>query len=147
MSGKAIVTEFVMAIKLNLHPDRRMLRQFGLLCFAVFGAYGLWRWLDGTAPRVAVGLLAAAATGGLLGTLRPQWLRPVFVGWMILAFPVGWLVSHLLLGALYFAVFTPLGVLLRLLGKDALGLRRSTAASYWQKKPQQTDLRRYLRQY
>jgi hypothetical protein len=93
------------------------------------------------------GLIVGAATGGLLGTLRPQWLRPVFVGWMILAFPVGWLVSHLLLGALYFAVFTPLGLLLRLLGKDALGLRRSTAASYWQKKPQQTDLRRYLRQY
>ena len=136
-----------MVVGLNLHPDRRMLRQFGLLCFAVFGAYGLWLWLDGAASPLAVGLLGTALTAGLLGMLRPQSLRPVFAGWMILAFPVGWLMSHLLLAALYYGVFTPLGLLLRLLGKDSLGLQRSIAASYWQEKPQQADLRRYLRQY
>jgi len=113
----------------------------------VLGGYGLWLWLDGAASPLAVGLLGTALTAGLLGMLRPQWLRPVFVGWMILAFPVGWLMSHLLLAALYYGVFTPLGLLLRLLGKDSLGLQRSTAASYWQEKPQQADLRRYLRQY
>lgn len=136
-----------MAIQLNLNPDRRMLRQFGLLCFALFGGYGLWLWFGGATPRLAIGLLVAAAAGGLLGTCRPQWLRPVFVGWMLLAFPIGWVVSHLLLGALYFGVFTPLGLLLRLAGKDSLRLRRSDSVSLWQEKPQQADLRRYLRQY
>lgn len=136
-----------MAIKLNLNPDPRMLRQFGLLCCAVFGGYGLWLSIGGTAPRAAAGLLTGAAIGGLLGMFSPELLKPVFVGWMILAFPIGWVVSHLLLASLYFGVFTPLGLLLSLLGKDSLGLRRSTAASYWQEKPQQMDLRRYLRQY
>jgi hypothetical protein len=85
--------------------------------------------------------------GGFLGLLRPSLLRPVFVGWMVLAFPIGWLVSHLLLGLLFFGVFTPVGLLLRTLGKDSLRLQRGNAASSWQDRTQETDLKRYLRQY
>ena len=96
---------------------------------------------------LAVCLISVAIAGGLLGCVRPQWLRPVFVGWMILDFPIGWLVSHVLLAVLFFGVFAPVGILLRLSGKDSLRLRRPNADSFWQDKPVVTDLRRYLRQY
>jgi hypothetical protein len=91
---------------------------------------------------VAVGL-----TAGLLGTLHPEFLRPVFVGWMILVFPIGWTISHLLLGLLFFGVFTPVGLLLRTFGKDSLRLQRGAASSLWQDRAQESDLKRYLRQY
>ena len=136
-----------MVLAINSKPDVRVLRQFGFLCCVVFGAYGIWRASRGDADVLSLGLLAGAIAGGLLGWVRPQWLRPVFVGWMILVFPIGWLVSHLLLAVLFYGVFTPLGFLLRWSGKDPLRLRRPVVDSFWQDKPVVTDLRRYFRQY
>lgn len=136
-----------MAIGLNLRPDNRMLRQFGGLCALVFGGAGLWSAATTGFEARAVILLAVGIGGGFLGLLRPSLLRPVFVGWMMLAFPIGWLVSHLLLGLLFFGVFTPVGLLLRTLGKDSLRLQRGNATSSWQDRTQETDLKRYLRQY
>lgn len=137
-----------MAVTLNLNPDRRMLRQFGLLCAAVFGGLGIWQGNAAGLNWSTGAMLVLAVLGGLLGWLRPLWLRPVFVGWMILAFPIGWTVSHLLLGGLYFGVFTPLGFLLRILGKDSLRLQPpGLSGSCWQDRSQETDLKRYLRQY
>ncbi|MFM7833168.1 MAG: SxtJ family membrane protein, partial [Planctomycetaceae bacterium] len=56
----------------------------------------------------------------LLAIWRPSFLRVLYVGWSLAAFPVGWLMSHLLLFAMYFGVFWPTGCLLRLLGWDPL---------------------------
>jgi hypothetical protein len=136
-----------MVIGLNLQPDNRMLRQFGGLCALVFGGAGLWSAATTGFGARAVILLAVGMGGGFLGLLRPSLLRPVFVGWMVLAFPIGWLVSHLLLGLLFFGVFTPVGLLLRTLGKDSLRLQRGNATSSWQDRTQETDLKRYFRQY
>jgi hypothetical protein len=136
-----------MVIGLNLQPDNRMLRQFGGLCALVFGGAGLWSAATTGFGARAVILLAVGMGGGFLGLLRPSLLRPVFVGWMVLAFPIGWLVSHLLLGLLFFGVFTPVGLLLRTFGKDSLRLQRGAASSLWQDRAQESDLRRYLRQY
>jgi Saxitoxin biosynthesis operon protein SxtJ len=75
-------------------------------------------------------------------------VRPVFVGWMIAAFPIGWLVSKVLTAALFFTVFTPIALIFRLLGRDALMLRRDPdRPTYWTPKPPTTDPRRYLREF
>jgi hypothetical protein len=136
-----------MAIKLNLNPDQRLLRQFGFLCFLLFGLYGSWRLANEPPSVPTFFLLGAATVGGTLGWFRPQWLRPIFVGWIVLTFPIGWTISNLLLFLLFFGVFTPMGLILRLLGKDPLNLTKPQRSSYWQDKSQQCDLSRYLRQY
>lgn len=74
-----------MAIQLNLNPDRRMLRQFGVLCFAVFGGYGLWLWFGGGnttgGDRISRGrcrrwcighMQASVAASGLRGLDAPR---------------------------------------------------------------------------
>jgi hypothetical protein len=129
------------------HPPARTLRQFGWLCAIVFGGWGAKLVVTAEASSAGWGLVAVGLTAGLLGTLYPEILRPVFVGWMILVFPIGWAVSHLLLGLLFFGVFTPVGLLLRTFGKDSLRLQRGAASSLWQDRAQESDLRRYLRQY
>ena len=132
---------------LQWNPPAHTLRQFGWLCALVFGGWGVKLLVMAGGSSFSWSLVAAGLTAGLLGTLHPKFLRPVFVGWMILVFPIGWTVSHLLLGLLFFGVFTPVGVLLRISGKDSLRLQRNRPVSWWQDRSSETDLKRYLRQY
>ncbi len=65
----------------------------------------------------------------------------------MVTYPIGWLVSRLLLGVLFYGMFTPLGLLFRLLGRDALARRaRPDASSYWITKEGPNDARSYFRQ-
>jgi hypothetical protein len=67
---------------------------------------------------------------------------------MVLAFPIGWAVSLLTLGLVYYGLFTPLGLAFRLVGRDALGLRpRPGATTHWAPRPAVADVRRYFRQF
>jgi hypothetical protein len=64
------------------------------------------------------------------------------------AFPLGWLVSQLVLAILFYGVFTPLALVFRLIGRDALALKKpSGEATFWRPKPTPSDPRRYFRQY
>ena len=54
---------------------------------------------------------------------------------MIAAFPIGWTVSKIVLGAVFLLVFTPVALVFRLTGRDALQLRRGSGRSYWTGKP------------
>ena len=66
---------------------------------------------------------------------------------MILTYPIGWLVTRILLVLLFHGMFTPLALLFRLIGRDALTRRRRPdRPSYWIPKPGATDVRRYFRQ-
>jgi hypothetical protein len=129
------------------NPSEQVLRQFGILCLLFFGAFGIWQYLYHHREALGIGLVSLGLLGGIIGLLKPSWLKAVFVGWMIVAFPIGWLISKLLLILLFFGVFTPIGLLLRMRGYDPLQLRKPKADSYWIKRQSQQDQRRYLRQY
>ena len=89
-----------------------------------------------------------ALLGGTLALVRPMWLRPVFVAAMIVTFPIGWVVSHVLLTIMFYVVFTPLGLVFRFLGRDPLLLRRSVAPrTYWLPKATAVDVHSYFNQY
>ena len=85
---------------------------------------------------------------GVPGLWRPRSVRRVFVGSMVLTFPAGWVVSRLLLAGLFHAVFTPLGLLFRLSGRDVLCLgRRQGMDTYWVPKPAAAHVGRYFRPF
>ena len=98
-------------------------------------------WLSGRSSargRLGIGLAIAglALTIGLAGLARPQCVRLIYVGWMILAFPIGWTVSQIILAAIFLGLFTPISLVFRLLGRDALHrVRQSGLDSYWLPKP------------
>ena len=92
-------------------------------------------------------ILLAIGVGGL-GLVSPQRLRPVFVGWMILVYPLNYVLSHLVLGLVLYGLFTPLAILFRLLGRDVLQRRfRPEEKSYWATKSKVTEPRSYFRQF
>ena len=98
---------------------RKELRQFGLLVGAVFTVIGLWPLVFRGEPL----RLWALGIGGLLiafGGILPQVLRPVHKGWMWIGHILGWINTRILLGIVFYAMVTPIGVVFRLMGKDTM---------------------------
>lgn len=133
---------------IQFDPPRKVLRQFAGLWVLFFGGLALWE-VFGRDRTILGGLFALlAVTIGPVGLIRPSWIRFIYVGWMILAFPIGWAVSQIILLAMFFGLFTPIGLISRLLGRDLLHrARRTELESYWEPKPVPTDLRRYFKQF
>lgn len=134
-------------MEINWNPSRKELRQFGFLCLVFFGGLAALRYhRAGLTTGVEV-LAAAAAIGGILGAVAPQLLKWVFVGWIVAVFPIGWTVSHVLLGAIFFFVLTPIGLLVRAFGHDPMNrtLDRN-AKTYWTTH-EQAPVGRYFRQF
>jgi hypothetical protein len=128
-------------------PPARTLRQFAGLWIGCFGGLAGWHALQGH-PTWAPSLAALAVTVGPLGLMRPRLVRPIFVAWMVVTFPIGWAVSRLALAFLFYGVFTPLGLWFRLSGRDLLGLRhRPERTTYWTLKPAVHDVHRYYRPF
>jgi hypothetical protein len=128
-------------------PSDKMLRQFSGLCILFFGAIAARQEFHHHHRTAAVIFGLLAITLGPLGLVAPRAVKPIFVGWMALAYPIGWLVSRIVLGALYYLLFTPVAFIFRLNGRDALRLKPApAAASYWQTKPRALDKAQYFRQ-
>jgi hypothetical protein len=132
------------------HPSTRLLRQFGGLCSGICLVMASAAALSvaGTAvvPARMWSWLTAGLGVGLVTLLRPTALRPVFVGWLILAFPIGWIVGRLALATIFFGLFTAVGLLFRMTGRDPLG-RSRRADTYWTARDHSTTPADYLRQY
>jgi hypothetical protein len=128
-------------------PPEKMLRQFAGLWLVVFGGLALWRYWHGQTGTWTDVLAVMAVVVGVSGLVRPALVRPIYSGWMIAAFPIGWTISHIALGLVFYVVFTFVGLIFRLMGRDALHLRRGAGTSYWTEKPEGRSGDEYLRQY
>ena len=133
---------------IQFDPPRTTLRQFAGLWLVFFGGLALWQALVRGRPGLAVILGILAVTIGPLGLTRPQWVRLIYVGWMVLAFPIGWTISQIILAVMFFGLFAPIALVFRLLGRDPLDrTRRPDRESYWAPKPASADLSRYFKQF
>jgi hypothetical protein len=123
-----------------------VLRQFAALSLLVFGGMAYWQRLHGRSTLALI-FVALAVLIGPLGLVKPQAIRFVFVGITTIAFPLGWLISHMVLALLFFAVFTPVALLFKLIGRDALARHeRPEVPTYWVAQPAVKDVRSYFRQ-
>jgi saxitoxin biosynthesis operon SxtJ-like protein len=118
-----------LATRVPARLSARAGRLFGLqvgAAFLVLGAVASWRGH----PRSAVVL---GALGGALvvgGLLVPDRMDPIYRGWMRLAAAISKVTTPVVMGALYFLVLTPTGLLLRAFGHRALAPTRG-ASSAW----------------
>lgn len=105
-------------------------RQFGGLFTFVFAAVALY--CAGRAAWVGVGLAGVVAVGfAALALVAPERLLPLNRAWFKLGILLGRIVNPLVMALLFFGLFTPLALLLRLFGRDALRLKRGGAVSHW----------------
>jgi hypothetical protein len=128
-------------------PPRSTLRWFGVFGAALLAGAGCWQLFVRERPVAGAILLGAALVAGTVGLVLPMMLRPIFVGWMVLVHPLNWLISHLILGVIYYCIFTPVAVFFKLTRRDALARRfQPQQDSYWTDKHGGADLRSYFRQ-
>ena len=106
--------------------------------------WGRWQ-----APwRAAVAIWTIAIVGSAFGLAWPRGIKPIYVGWMVAAFPIGWTISQVLLALVYFVVFTAFGLVSRALGRDPLGRKLDRDAStYWVRRGQPAGIERYFKQF
>ena len=134
-------------IAVQWNPSTKQLRQFAGIWFQAFcGLVGYsighktGHWSEVKIGWILAGLLSV---GGLF---LPALIRPIFVGLILLTFPIGWVVSHLLLGLIFYGVVTPIGLILRMSGHDPLQLKKPSGNSVWKTSVGKTDATRYLHQ-
>jgi ABC-type uncharacterized transport system permease subunit len=135
-------------IEINRNPSRRDLLVFGLLLPTFFAGIGLLVWRRTGALTPAAALWAVGGTLSAIFALWPASRRVIYIGWMTAVYPIGWTVSHLLLGIVYFLVMTPIGLTMRVLGRDPMARRFDrSASSYWVHRDTADRVNRYLRQF
>ncbi len=133
---------------IQFRPDNTFLRQFGFLCCGMFAFLAIWQALFSGNALLAILFGVFAGVVGIVSVFAPSLLRHVYVSWMVIVFPIGWTVSRIMLGLLFFGVLTPVALFFRLIGRDALHRKQEPEQeTYWTTRDQTNDVKRYFRQY
>jgi hypothetical protein len=105
-------------------------KSFGILFFIVFAIIGLYPLLSFNFVRVWA--LVIALIFLYLGLTKPSVLKPLNTGWIKLGEILGKIIAPIVMLLVFFIVITPIGLMLRLFGKDILGLKFSEKVkTYW----------------
>ena len=135
-------------IRIEHNPSRKQLALFGLLWLVFFSFWGAAAWRDSGKNWLALLLWSIALVIPVAGIIRSEVLRAVFVLASYITFPIGWILSSVVLAVLYCPVLTPIGVLLRLTGYDPMKRRFDrTAKTYWLARNADTETERYFKQF
>lgn len=114
----------------NIKSGKSELRKFGITIGIVLGLLGgllLWREKDNYTY-----FLLLSTVFIFLGLVLPILLKPIQKAWMTFAVILGWFMTRLILSILFYVVFTSIGLILRLFGKQFLDLKMDNSKkSYW----------------
>ncbi len=128
-------------------PSIHVLRQFAaawLVFFLLLAANQIWRRGHIPAGRA----LAVVALIGIIGLIKPNALRWLYVAASVVAFPIGWVVSQIMLAVLFYVVVTPMGFFWRGRGRDVLQLRpKKQQSTFWITRDTEPPPERYLKQF
>jgi hypothetical protein len=128
-------------------PTARVLRQFAgawLIFFLVLAANQIWRRGHSSAGIA----LAIVALIGIVGLVKPNLMRWLFIAASAAAFPIGWVVSHVALLIMFYGVVTPMAFFFRMRRRDTLQLRaKAEQASFWIDREEEPKPERYLKQF
>jgi hypothetical protein len=112
-------------------------RKFGFFFTVVFVAAGLY-FLYGQSISASYALFGLAALFSVVTLIKSELLLPLNKLWMRLGLLLGMVVSPIVLGIIFFALFTPTSLLMRLFGRDELRLKLKSRHSYWKHKETST---------
>ena len=144
-------------VEINFNPDTKTLRQFGVIALVGFGILAALAYYEklifsfglGDARMPVVTTFVALGSIALLFSLVfPRANRILYVGLTLLAFPIGFVLSYVIMGVLYFLIIGPIAIVMRLLGRDSMHRAYDpTAPSYWSAARPPRDKESYFHQY
>lgn len=130
----------------DFYPTHKQLRQFAVAALFGFALIGYMFFYHGA---ITTGFKVCAGLGMVifaLGMIAPESIRIVYALLILITLPIGWLISNILLRVIFYLVFTPIGMVFKLTGRDPLRLQKPSAGSYWLEHPERTDPKSYFRQ-
>jgi hypothetical protein len=134
--------------ELPLKPSAKALRQFAGAWLVFFSLWGLQQWFGKSRAELGQVLCIIAVVIGVLGLIKPPAVRWLFVTWMMLAFPIGWVISQIALLILFYGMITPVALFFRLRGRDLLSRKPAPErGTFWVDKSNPSDTRGYFNQY
>ena len=107
-------------------------RNFGIVFFLVFLLISLYPLINGGDLRLWSFVISFIFL--ILGILNSKILTPLNKLWFKFGIFLGKIVSPIIMGIIFFLVVTPIGIIMRVLGKDVLNLKYNSNKSYWIKK-------------
>jgi hypothetical protein len=133
-------------IRIQKNPSGRQLLVFGVAWLVFFGLWGCAFWLRGR-PTAGKILLVAAAAVPLAGAASRSFLRYAYLGLSYATYPVGFAVSYVVLALVYFLALTPIGLTMRLFGRDPLSRKFEPGAdTYWKSRERTKPVESYFKQ-
>ena len=108
-------------------------RSFGLLFFIVFIVVGLWPVIKGEAANIYLILISLFFL--IFGLINSKILSPFNKAWIKLGEILGLIIAPIIMALVYFIILTPISLILRMFGKDLLGLKfMKKQDTYWIKR-------------
>ena len=104
-------------------------RSFGILFCIVFLLIALWPLISSNSIRYWA--LILSITFLILGAINSKLLSPLKVYWIKLGEILGKIIAPLVMSLVFFIILTPIGLILRIFGKDLLKLKKNKKNSYW----------------
>ena len=107
-------------------------RSFGILFCIVFAIIAAWPILKGDPLRIWP--IPISLTFLVLGLLNSKLLSPLNFVWVKFGELLGRIVAPIVMAVIYFLIVTPIGLFMRIIGKDLLNIKFSRGNSYWIKR-------------
>jgi hypothetical protein len=144
-------------VEINLEPGDKSLRQFGFIALGGFGLLALMAYHEKAMFSFGLGDARLPVTYALLGVavlctvfsfVYPKANWPFYVGLSVLFFPLGFLVSYVLLAMLFFCIIGPTALVVRLFAADPMQRKYDRAAkSYFAPHERRRTKASYFRQF
>lgn len=134
---------------LNLKPSDKHLREFGEISLCMSNVVGLlFLWRSGLSAKAFALFCLVGVAVFLLSRISVKLVRPLYLALIVLTFPIGWVVSHVVMALFYFGVIGGIGLFFKLIGRDPLYRRyEPDTASYWLPYRRKPDLKQYFNQF
>ncbi len=131
----------------NIKSEKSDLRKFGIIVgivLLIIAGLFFWKEKESFQLFLIVGIVLFVA-----GIAMPFILKPIYWVWMTFATILGWFMTRVILSLLLYVVFTPIGLIARLFGKQFLDLKQNhSQQSYWNMRIVETfDTQNYEKQF
>ena len=107
-------------------------RSFGILFSIVFAAIAFWPLLN--LGEIRIWSVIVSSIFLLLGLINSKLLYPLNLIWVKFGELIGKIVAPLVMALIFFLILTPIGLFLRLIGKDLLNIKLNNNKTYWIKR-------------
>ena len=144
-------------LEINFKPSTKQLRQFGYIAVVASSIIATLAYVKNgllgfdfgeSTPLIAGLLLGTGLLLGLFSAVAPDLNRYPFLALTFITYPIGFCLSYVILIFLFYGVITPVGLILRLVGRDPLRRKfEPDAPTYWVSPRERRSKEDYFKQF